>query len=56
MMMMILSSVANCDEFGHIYVMGCQLMSRRRQLGPIWVLHKLFHICAVILEDTSLVF
>jgi hypothetical protein len=56
MMMMIQSSFANLDECGHFYVMGCQLMSRRRQLGPIGPLHKLVHICAVILDDASLFF
>jgi hypothetical protein len=26
-------SFANCDEWGHFYVMGCQLILRHRQLG-----------------------
>jgi hypothetical protein len=29
------------DEWGHFYVMGCQLIRRHRQLGPIGPLHKL---------------
>jgi hypothetical protein len=31
--------------------MGCQLMRRRRQLGPIGPLHKFVLICAVMLEN-----
>jgi hypothetical protein len=33
-------SLAYYDEWGHFYVMGCQLIRRRRQLGPIGPLHK----------------
>jgi hypothetical protein len=36
-----LVSFANCDEWGHFYVMGCQLIRWRRQLGPFGPLHKL---------------
>jgi hypothetical protein len=39
MMMMILLIFAHFDEKGHFYAMGCQLIRRLRQLGPIGPLH-----------------
>jgi hypothetical protein len=44
-MMMILLIFAHFDERGHFYVMGCQLIRRRRQLGPIGPLHKFYLLC-----------
>jgi hypothetical protein len=54
MMMMILLIFAHIDERGHFYVMGCQLIRRRRQLGPIG--RYINYICAVILRYASLFF
>jgi hypothetical protein len=43
--MMMLLIFAHFDERGHFYVMGCQLIRRRRQLGPIGPLHKFYLLC-----------